>query len=167
MKKLIVLVSILLVGLVSLKAQVSSHATITVAIITPISITKIIDMNFGNISVNATLGTVILAPNGSRIATGGVTLPVTNGTVSAAGFTITGLEASSYSISLPTTYTITKQSGTETMIVNTFTSTPSSTGTLFGGTGTLNIGATLNVSASQVSGIYTNTLGFPVTVNYN
>jgi hypothetical protein len=53
------------------------------------------------------------------------------------------------------------------MVVDTFTSNPSGTGTLAGGTQNLNVGATLNVGSSQASGTYTNAAGFTVTVNYN
>ena len=35
------------------------------------------------------------------------------------------------------------------------------------GTQTLNVGATLNVTAAQPAGSYTNATGVPVTVNYN
>ncbi len=58
--------------------------------------------------------------------------------------------------------------GSATMTVNGFTSTPSTTGTLgTGGTQTLQIGATLNVSAAQTPGNYTSATAIPVTVNYN
>jgi hypothetical protein len=53
------------------------------------------------------------------------------------------------------------------MIVNAFTSTPSATGALTLGAQTLLVGATLNVGAAQVAGLYTNAIGFDVTVNYN
>jgi hypothetical protein len=58
-------------------------------------------------------------------------------------------------------------SGTATMLVDTFTSTPSETGALTNGTQFLYVGATLNVGASQTAGSYENTTGFEVTVNYN
>jgi len=67
---------------------------------------------------------------------------------------------------LPTTVNIT--SGSNTMTVNTFTSSPATTGTLSsGGTQDLKVGATLNVSAAQAAGTYTNSTAVPVTVNYN
>jgi hypothetical protein len=57
-------------------AQATATATSTATIVTPISITKTVDMNFGNVAVQtATGGTVILAPAGTRTVTGGVTLP--------------------------------------------------------------------------------------------
>ena len=85
-----------------------------------------------------------------------------------ASFDVTGNDGYTYTITLPSTdYTITRVSGTETMTINTFTSDPSGTGTLTGGTETVNVGATLNVNAGQVGGTYTNATGFDVTVNYN
>ena len=149
-------------------AQVTASATGTAEIITPIAITKTIDMNFGNVAVSTALGTVVLDPASTRTRTGGVTLPAVGGTVTAASFDITGAGTSTFSITLPSTdYTITRLTGTETMLVNTFTSTPSGTGTLVAGALTLTVGATLNVAGSQVAGTYTNATGFDVTVNYN
>jgi hypothetical protein len=122
-------------------------------------------MNFGNVAVSATAGTVILTPASTRSLTGGVTLPAVTGTVSAAAFAVTGLGASTYSISLPASYIIT--SGSNNMTVNAFTSTPSGTGALTSGAQTVQVGATLNVAATQAAGTYTNATGFNVTVNYN
>jgi hypothetical protein len=54
------------------------------------------------------------------------------------------------------------------MTVDTWTSTPTPTGTLPGGTQTLTVGATLHVGASQAAGVYTSgATPFTVTVNYN
>jgi hypothetical protein len=77
------------------------------------------------------------------------------------------LSSSTYSILLPSTYTITRLTGSETMTINTFTSNPSGTSALTAGTQTINVGATLNVAGSQVAGTYTNATGFLVNVNYN
>jgi hypothetical protein len=166
MKKLIV--SLLFIsGLVDcIYAQSTAIATATATLVTPISITKNVDMNFGNLAVSSTdPGTVVLLPNNTRNKTGGVSLPATTGTVSAASFTVSGENGYSYTITLPSSLTI--SSGGNSMTVNTFTSTPSNTGTLTGGTSTLNVGATLNVAAGQASGTYTSGGGFTVTVNYN
>ena len=140
--------------------------TASATIVAPISINKVTDMNFGNVAVqNATAGTVILAPAGTRTKTGGVSLPATLGTVTAASFTVTGEGIYTYAITLPTV-DVTLISGGNSMIVNTFTSLPSATGALTGGTQTLNVGATLNVSAAQAAGVYLSP-SFNVTVNYN
>jgi len=146
-------------------AQVTGTATGSATVITPIAIANAGNMNFGNIAVSASAGTVVLSPASVRSITGGVTLPAVTGTVTAAAFTVTGLGSSTYSIQLPASYTIT--SGGNSMTVNAFTSTPSGTGTLSSGTQTIQVGATLNVAASQAAGSYTNATGFPVIVNYN
>jgi len=169
MKKLITLfATVVLVAITAtVSAQVTGTATGSATIITPIAIANAGNMNFGSIAVSTAAGTVVLTNGSTRSATGGVTLPAVAGTVSAAAFTVTGLGSSTYSILLPTTYTITRLTGSETMTVNTFTSNPSGTGALTSGTQTINVGATLNVAGSQVAGTYTNATGFPVIVNYN
>jgi len=54
------------------------------------------------------------------------------------------------------------------MTASTFTSSPTPTGTLSGGGAqTVTVGATLNVSASQLAGVYLSGTPFTVTVNYN
>jgi Domain of unknown function (DUF4402) len=173
MKKIIKAIAIAAVVVVSANtsfAQATATASASANIITPISIVKTVDMNFGNVAVSATVsGTAVLAPAGTRTTggSGGVTLPATTGTVTAATFTVSGQASYTYAITLPGSCTITDGSS-HTMNVNAFTSTPSATGTLStGGTQTLTVGATLNVSAAQASGAYTNATGVPVTVNYN
>jgi hypothetical protein len=150
-------------------AQVSANATATATIVTPIDISKTVDMNFGNVGVSATGGTVILAPAGTRTTTGGVVIPATTGTVTAASFNVTGQANFTYSISLPgSPITITRNSGVETMSVGTFTSSPTPTGTLSGtGAQTITVGATLTVGNNQEAGTYVSGTPFTVTVNYN
>lgn len=149
-------------------AQVADVATVTATIVTPITITKTVDMNFGNAAVNATPGTILLLPAGTRSATGGVSFLTGNpGTVTAAEFDITGLPAATYSISI-TNVPVTVTDGTNNMTVDTFTRTPAGAGTLTGGgTETVFVGATLNVPASQPAGVYASVTPFTVTVNYN
>lgn len=151
----------------STQAQETASATATATIVTPISITKDVDMNFGNVAVRSSApGTVVLTPGGTRSATGGVTLPTTAGTVTAASFTVSGTSGYTYTITLPST-PLTITSGSNTMTVTTFTSSPTPTGTLTGGSETLTVGATLNVSAGQPAGTYVSGTPFNVTVNYN
>ena len=149
-------------------AQVTATATASSTIVTPIGITKTVDMNFGNVAINSTTaGTVVLAPAGTRTSTGGVTLPATAGTVAAAEFNVTGANDYTFSITLPSTSHEIK-SGSNTMSVTNFTSTPTLTGTLSAaGSATVKVGATLNVSAGQAAGTYTSVTPFEVTVNYN
>jgi hypothetical protein len=148
--------------------QASETANASATIVIPISIEKVSDMNFGNVAVQAsTGGTVELTPAGSRTPVGGVTLPAITGTVSAASFTVSGTPNYTYAITLPSSVTITNSSS-NTMTVDVFTSNPSTTGLLSNaGSQTLNVGATLNVSAAQPAGVYTSITPFTVTVNYN
>ena len=165
--KLILAALIMLVSASGSFGQSTATATATATIVTPISIAKDVDMNFGNVAVQTgTGGTVVLTPAGVRSVTGGVTLPVVNGTVTAASFTVNGQGAYTYAITLPST-NLTISSGANTMVVNTFTSTPSATGALTAGTQTLNVGATLTVAAAQAAGVYVSGTPFNVTVNYN
>jgi hypothetical protein len=159
----IVLISGFLKGVSAQSTAPSPNASVTLR--TPITISNTGNMNFGNITAGSTIGTVVLSTAGTRTRTGGVTLPAIAGTISVASFLITGDVSSTYSISLPASYTITN--GSYTMTVNTFVSSPSGTGTLSSvGQQTLNVGATLNIGAKQVGGSYTNASGFNVTVNY-
>lgn len=171
MKKITLVVSMitLCVGFSSTaSAQVTASAPTHATVVAPISIALDTDMNFGNVAVSSTAGTVILAPDSGRTKTLGATLPATPGTVTAAQFTVGGEAGYTYIISLPTTdFTITKATTLETMIVNAFTSTPDATGTLTSGSEIILVGATLNVGVDQVAGLYENATGFDVTVNYN
>ncbi|MCK4857239.1 MAG: DUF4402 domain-containing protein [candidate division Zixibacteria bacterium] len=160
MKKSLVALAII-VG-VSIVAAGSANA----AIIADITLTKTADMNFGDVIAGATLGTVVLtaAASPERSVTGGTELGNST-SVSSATFTVGGEGTSTYSITLPTS-DVTITSGENEMTVNTFTSSPSGTGLLSGGTQTLYVGATLNVAADQASGSnYTGS--FNVTVAYN
>ncbi len=145
-------------------ASASANATGSATIIAPIQISKTVDMSFGNIVAGVGSGTVVLATNDSRTKTGDVILPATTpGTIASAQFKVTGLANATYAITLPTTLNI--SNGSQSMTINSFTSTPSSTGTLTSGEETVKVGATLNVGASQASGNYTGS--FSVTVAYN
>ena len=167
--KNLILVAVLLLTVSALsfaQPTVSATATATGTIIAPIAISKTADMNFGNIVSGAALGTVVLTPAGVRSKTGGVFLPGTAGTVAAASFTVTGAIGFTYAITLPAAAT-TVTSGGNTMTVDTWTSTPTVTGTLAGGTQTLTVGGTLNVAANQAAGLYVSGTAFTVTVAYN
>ncbi|MVT07639.1 DUF4402 domain-containing protein [Chitinophaga tropicalis] len=171
MKKMLITFGVTMVFSVCLNrafAQETATATATATIVTPIAITKTADMNFGNVAVQSTTGgTVVLPPSATptRTTTSGVTLPATVGTVTAAAFDVTGEDGYTYSITLPSSVTITSNSNS--MTVNAFTSSPSGTGTLTSGAQTLYVGATLVVGAAQAAGTYVSTTPFNVTVNYN
>lgn len=160
----------------SLFAQQTDQASanISAGVIIPISITKLTDMNFGNMSVGSTGGTVVWNPTtGVRSVSpgSGITLPTTSGSPTLASFTVSGQANYGYSITLPSTAITLDDGAAHTMTVTTFTSSPSASGTLSAGsttgTQTLYVGATLNVSANQAAGIYTSTVPFSVVVSYN
>ena len=150
-------------GQATATAQADAHATI----VTPISIVKVADMEFGNIAVGATGGTVDLPTSGSRTSTGGVTLPAVTGTVNAASFTVSGQANYAYGVTLPASITI--ASGANSMTIGSIISNPSTTNGVLSGTGsqTLSVGGTLTVGASQAAGSYSTAATFPVTVVYN
>ena len=64
-------------------AQATASASASATIVSPISITKTVDLNFGNVAASASAGTVVISPAGVRSTTGGVSLPATAGTVAA------------------------------------------------------------------------------------
>lgn len=147
----------------SVAAFAQATATATATIVTPIAISRVTHMNFGNVVAGA--GTVVLLPAGTRSATGGVTfIPASAGTITAATYTVTGLANATYSITLPGLITVVN--GATTMDVDTWTSnySPGNIGTIDGTV--LSVGATLHVNAGQTPGVYTSA-NFTVTVNYN
>lgn len=169
MKKLFILAFVVL-GLSGVSfGQVTATAASSATIITPIAITNSAALNFGSLAVSSANGTVLLTPleTATRTEGGGVTLPLISEPVSAAKFTVTGLAASTYSISLPTGDITLTDGGTNTMTVGLFTSTPSISGTLAGGSDDIYVGATINVAGDQAAGAYTNSADLAVTVNYN
>lgn len=161
---------IVFVAMVGYSVVSYAQSTASATIVTPISIAVVDNMNFGNVNASGVAGSVALSTAGVRTPSGGVTLPATTGSVSAASFTVSGQANYTYAITLPTTLTITHSggAGTGTMTVNTFVSDPATTGTLDGtGNQTLNVGATLGVGMNQAAGTYTSGSTFNVTVAYN
>ena len=144
-------------------AATSATANATANIVTAISITKSVDLQFGNIVSSVGASTVILSTAGVRT---GTAIMSTGGTgATAASFAVTGDAGSTYAITLPTTATLTTTPGAETMTVDSFGSNPSGVGTLTSGSQNLLVGATLHVGAGQVAGSYSGT--FDVSVAYN
>ena len=158
-----VLFSLLVTG--AAFAQVGSSATATASafakVITPITITKTADLNFGTI-ISGPAGTVTVSPAGLETASG-ASIVSPNPNVSAAQFNVTGEPSTAYSISLPSSITI--SNGAQTMTVDNFTTNPTPSGLLSGlGAQSLQVGARLSVLANQAVGSYSGT--FSVTVAY-
>ena len=166
----IFILSFFILGSVKVNAQASATADIFATIVSPITIEKVAgkDLNFGNIAAGKFAGIVVLKTNGNRGISGGAVLPSTSGTASAAEFVVSGESSYSFSITLPTApVTMVNTSTSETMVVDGFTSSPESTGTLSAGKQTVKIGARLNINANQSPGDYSSASPFVVTVNYN
>ena len=152
------------------RAFLIAATALFVAAVTPsaeaaIGLTKVTDLVFGDLTAGATAGTVRIGPGGARSRTGGVTLLAS--TFDNASFTVSTPSGSrNYTIILPGSATLTSGGGF-TMTVDTFTSNPSGSGRTAAGTlmQTLNVGATLHVSANQRPGTYSGT--FTVTVIQN
>lgn len=147
--------------------SVSASSTVSTTIIAPLAIVRVTDLNFGNVAVGAAVGTVVITPGGARSVTGACQLSATNpGTVTAAAFAITGQGQYTYGITLPSGSTSITGSGAP-MSVDTYASSPTTTGTLTAGSQTINIGGTLHVGSSQTAGLYTMAAGLTVSVFYN
>jgi len=118
---------------------------------------------FGQVVATSTSGTVTVSPTGGRTQSGGAVLANGFG-VSAASFAVTGEPNTSYSITLPSSCTLSGGGGSLT--VDGFTSSPNGTGMLGpGGTQSVTLGATLHVGSGQRSAAYSGT--YAITLAYN
>lgn len=131
----------------------------------PIGIVNNRGLSFGKFAA-AFGGAVTISPSGARSASGGVVL-LSSGSGAAAQFTVSGDPNLTYDITLPANGSVALTAGPgQSMAVRDFTSSPSVTGQLgAGGSQTLNVGATLDVSSGQAPASYTGS--FDVLVNYN
>lgn len=157
-------------GTASAQRTATASASASAKIVSGISLSKTQDLNFGQVVRSASAGTVVLDPsNAARTFNGGVTVGQ-NGGNAYAQFTAAGEPAYAYSVTLPSSITITQSvaSGTPaTMTVTGLASTlgSSNNGVLNSeGTNGFNVGGTLNVAANQATGSYAGS--FNVTVSY-
>ncbi|MDT0676953.1 DUF4402 domain-containing protein [Autumnicola musiva] len=146
-------------------AQASSSASITsrATVIEPIRIDKSVDLDFGNVISAYNPGSVVLSPDGSRIAYG---VQISNsfpGNVSPAEAVVTH-GSNNYSITMPESFTLYNQENPgQSLTIDEFTVAPEEGFSA----DIIKIGARLHLSANQLSGYYTNSTGFNVTVSYN
>ena len=124
---------------------VSDGAYAEAHIITPLTINKRVDMDFGNIGVIDQVGTVLLSTSGTRTGAGGATPAVPSGTVSAAEFDITGAAGQQVFITIQgvapalATVDVVHTLGVELMPVTTFVTNPVSGFVLPGAAATIYI----------------------------
>lgn len=132
----------------------TANSTATVNIVTPIAITNTQGLSFGDVLAGTSASSIVLSTAGNRtVGSGDASLGATAG--SAAAFDVTGQASTAYTVNLPAT-AVTLTSGANSMTVGTFTG--NGTGVLSaGGSETINVGATLNVGASQAAGVYNGT----------
>ncbi|MFD2518635.1 DUF4402 domain-containing protein [Salinimicrobium flavum] len=164
MKSLVIPVGIL-ISTISSFGQTSATATVDsrVTVIEPINITKTVDLDFGNVISAYNPGTVVLSPDGSRIANGVQISNTFPGNVSPAEAQVNHGN-NKYSITLPDSFSLySREDPNQTIVIDDFQVSPN-TGEIMD---ILKIGATLNLKANQPAGFYTNTAGFNVTVSYN
>jgi hypothetical protein len=174
MKKLIVF-AIAIFGFTAVSfGQATATASSTAILLTPISILKTTDLNFGSIAASATAGTVDLDYADTRTSTTSVKLLAGTSAQKTAVFTVTGEAAQTFSITTPAVDAILAMSGgTVGVGVTGITCQEAPIGTIGGTTGTgsntkvLHVKAQLIIPANAVAGTYSNASGLYVTVNYN
>jgi hypothetical protein len=145
-------------------ATPSTRATGTALILRPVSVTKLQDMDFGDLWPTAA-GTAVLEPNADTLTTtGGVTS--VGGTPHSAEFAGSAQSSAVVNIKLPNQpSTLTRVGGTQTMTVSNFTLQGQSKRAIAAQVAfTFRVGGTLNVAANQAEGTYVGT--FTVTVQY-
>ena len=173
-KLLVIAGTVALIGAADVGVSLAANnavANTSGIVVIPLSIAKVLDLNFGKFVAGGSPGTVVVDTANAQSVTGGVTTTAGLGTTAkAATFTVTGQADSTYAITYPATLPLTGPGAD--MAIGTFTnavsdgSVAAGIGTLpAAGTHTLSVGATLSVAADQVAGSYSGS--FDVTVNYN
>ena len=134
------------------------------ALMRPLTLTKLADMDFGNLGVT-TAGTAVINPvTNTMTVTGGVIR--LGGTPQAARFAGATFSSAVVNIKIPNNNVVlTRVGGTQTIIVNAFTLDGQSKRTMAqAGVFEFAVGATLRPAANQMEGVYTAT--FDVTIQY-
>ena len=182
MKKLIILsTAVLIIAGFSTKVMAQSNTSATentsagAQLIVPMTISEDAPLHFGTIVLKTSAGGTVVLPSNSttRLFTGGCEASAVNPQPSNAAYHVTGTMNETYALTLPTDITVTETIGgiAQMHITNwkarflgagsdAVTSTLASDGT-----DSFTVGATLNVAAGQIGGIYVGS--FDVTVDYN
>jgi hypothetical protein len=169
------LASVVALGVFGSSSGFAADATTTASatVITPIAITKSVDLAFGSFARGAG-GSVTVSTSGARTTTGAI-LSTIGGTPAAAKFDVTGEGASTYSITWSGDTVLTTGAGGvgQTMALarisdltaGNATSGAVTSGTLSSGVQSIYLGGTLTVGAAQEAGAYTGSV--TATVEYN
>jgi len=130
-----------------------------------VTVTAVTDLNFGVIAQGGG-GAITISPSStpSRTTSGGAYV-ISSSQFTAAAFDVTVAKSDSYSITLPTSVTLTSPG--DSMTLSAFTSSPAASNgkvDLTDGTTRFYVGATLSVAASQLVGTYSGTV--PITISF-
>jgi len=145
----------------SAAAQGLESADVYVNIVSPLTIQKLQDLDFGSIGVGVGGGSMRVRPDGAVVTTGDLVMQ--GGDASPAEFQVAGYGSLTYNVSMPSQIDVSDNGG-NTMTVNRFAASNGGTGRLVGGVDTFTVGATLRVNPAQPPGEYEGT--FDVTVAY-
>ncbi len=152
----------------------NANGQTNVTMVSPLSLVKDSDLNFGNLIAGTAAGSVVVDPDSNRTVSGGTTEAA--GTVSAARFQGLGVGGQRVSVRMPNgSTTLNRIGGGAPMnmrdmifeVDNAVTLGRGNSGQhrLIGsGSFTVRVGGTLDVGANQLPGTYTGT--FEVRVNY-
>ena len=134
------------------------------ALMRPLTLTKLADMDFGYLGVTA-IGTAVINPVTDTMTTTGGVLRL-GGTPRAASFRGAAQGGAVVIIRIPNGgVSLTRAGGTETIVLNAFTLDGQSKRSMAqAGVFDFKVGATLRPTAGQVDGLYTGT--FEVTIQY-
>ncbi len=164
MKRILFAALLLALASVASAQAASASATATATVQTQIAISAInSSWNFGSFTSGPTAGSVNMSAVGDRGPSGGVNLtgPALG---QPASYQVTGSGNATFSITLPTTVTLTGP-GTA-MTIDTITHNAGASPALSSGSKSFALAGTLNVGANQLAGTYTSS-SFNVTVAYN
>jgi hypothetical protein len=152
----------------ALTAASLTNATATVDVLAPLTLTQDTGMDFGDVAAaTGSSSTVVLGTTDNAVAAGGA---FATGPAFSADFSVTGDDANTYQITLPSTASLTS-GGNPPMTVTLFTDSKGGTSavpvtsTTSGGNDNFSVGATLTLGDGQPSGTYTG--NYTISVDYN
>lgn len=164
--KVLLILAFIISGSGLAQSNSSALSAVSVHVVKPLSMVKTADLSFGDIASGALDGTVVIALDGTRQATRGVTLIEAGNTSNVGSFQIFGFSNASFTVDIPTSISIETQDGANQMMVSNFMSNLGSNAVLDErGEATLVVGATLNVPALHTAGLYGG--NFEIIVAYN
>ena len=160
----------------ALFSQTTINSRVGVVILEGLTMTETSQMHFGAMTIPSSPTEVILSTTKTRNATSPSAISLVDQApyASNAIYSVAGSPNGTYSINLPEEGTVTISNGTseDDILVDSFTSRPSSTGSdsssgnLNGfGEDSFSVGATLRLNANQHSGVYSGS--YNISINYN